>query len=532
VPTPVCVPPTLDVDRSLVVHDPALLAPKFGLKRTLDQIIQTSGNPGSTTAQALLQTMLDSFNATSFVHPVSGKTIPVTPRPAEATLSAADLLNPASAVGMIPVGLFNRFDLAPADGSNCGEYRIVYARRNPPLPLKRFLIIFEAKLPNPNPPSGLAGCQPIVKFWADLTAEPSDAQRIASLETFYYTGVSGFGAVVTHANYGLPLGQVRVNMFMQLPWVLREHRTALVGGIPVFKADTIKRNPLVEWFDVPANLPPGITPADQQAFRSHFLNKPVCDLMLPDRANATPTDAQIINGIGADFDPAGDDFESISQGTVDEPASHLDPAFATDVTTRIGALGVSTVTTANLMNRAGAMTCGGCHEFSNTKDLTSAVKWPPSKTFVHIDEGGGLSLALTSFFIPRRREIVSRFVCDPTPEQVPVVQCPAADAEPPAAAADAIPQPAPLNISTANLDAGTVEQLREGRRQPSLVQVDNARLAVLAAAKRLQAPQDEGTASAQSEMDRATAALDALVLRARREEQKLPGAFVPVRRTH
>jgi hypothetical protein len=30
----------------------------------------------------------------------------------------------------IPIGLFNRFDLAPSAGTHCGEYRIVYAKRS------------------------------------------------------------------------------------------------------------------------------------------------------------------------------------------------------------------------------------------------------------------------------------------------------------------------------------------------------------------------------------------------------------------
>ncbi len=28
----------------------------------------------------------------------------------------------------VPIGLTNRFDLAPPNGSNCGEYRLVFAR--------------------------------------------------------------------------------------------------------------------------------------------------------------------------------------------------------------------------------------------------------------------------------------------------------------------------------------------------------------------------------------------------------------------
>jgi hypothetical protein len=45
------------------------------------------------------------------------------------------------------VGLFNRFDLAPFDGSHCGEYRIVYAKHSGIAnSLARNMIIFEAAL--------------------------------------------------------------------------------------------------------------------------------------------------------------------------------------------------------------------------------------------------------------------------------------------------------------------------------------------------------------------------------------------------
>ena len=45
----------------------------------------------------------------------------------------------------VPIGLFNRFDLAPFDGTHCGEYRIVYPRRSGMSDTgRRNLIIFEA----------------------------------------------------------------------------------------------------------------------------------------------------------------------------------------------------------------------------------------------------------------------------------------------------------------------------------------------------------------------------------------------------
>src|ERR1700730_16582223 len=72
--------------------------------------------------------------------------------------------------------LSNRCDLISApkrigntgrtESSDCGEYRIVFARNSGKLDgLNRNLIIFEARVPNPEPAAGPRGCREIVEFW-------------------------------------------------------------------------------------------------------------------------------------------------------------------------------------------------------------------------------------------------------------------------------------------------------------------------------------------------------------------------------
>ncbi len=63
-----------------------------------------------------------------------------------------------------PISISNRFDLAPADGANCGQQRIVLANNVQ----GRMFAIFEAQIPNPHPECGLEACRPLVEFWADL----------------------------------------------------------------------------------------------------------------------------------------------------------------------------------------------------------------------------------------------------------------------------------------------------------------------------------------------------------------------------
>ena len=77
------------------------------------------------------------------------------------------------------------------------------------------------------------------------------------------------------------------------------------------------------------------------------------------------------------------------------------------------------------MNRAGTMTCGGCHDFSAGKELGNGATWPgKSFSFVHIDENGQLSPLLKDFFIPRRVQIAQQFKKDRKPFQQTAATCP------------------------------------------------------------------------------------------------------------
>ena len=131
----------------------------------------------------------------------------------------------------IPIGLFNRFDLAPSDGANCGEYRIVFGKRSagaPPPGNNRNLIIFEAQLQNPNPGCGMDGCRPVAQFWANLSTIANPLVRQAELQRFYFTGLPGFSPVFDWKNYSGPKGQIRSNQFMTAvsgqPWQLKEYK--------------------------------------------------------------------------------------------------------------------------------------------------------------------------------------------------------------------------------------------------------------------------------------------------------------------
>ena len=424
----------VEINRSLVVHDQATItAADFTFTRTIEAIRTTSGGAATTNA-ALAQTLTSGLLNTVFPQPESGLPIPVNQRSAEASLTGAGLLTQ-----MRPIALFNRFDLAPADGAHCGEYRIVYGRY-PNSTLNRFLLIFEAVLPNPNPGMGLEGCRPVAEFWHGLS-DPAlgPAQRAAALANFYFVGLPGFSAVVTHANYGVPLGQVRSNMFMQQPWQLREWRTSFnVSGQPVFTPDTDKDNPLAQLYNEGSFNPnPGLFASEQLAFRNDFLAVRFENLTLAEReafeaGTPNPTGCNLVNSIGAEFLNRFNEFQSDSQGLQDDPTNLASNGFRNAITAAIGAEpALGGLTQAHILNRAGAVTCGGCHEFSRNRAIAPGTVWPgpvPSG-FVHVDETGGssntnvppavvpLSPALNNCFLPARRAILETFVCQqPQPD--------------------------------------------------------------------------------------------------------------------
>ena len=407
-------PPKLIISKqSVVIHDISALEAPFAFKKTMNKIVATAGG-SATNSTEMLKSMIDSFAESSFTHPLSEKVVEVKPRPLESALDPKNLLDPASADGMIPVGLFNRFDLAPADGSNCGEYRIVYAKRSSG-PLDRMTMIFEARIPNPKPSEGLKGCAPITDFWAERSKDAGSVQSVAALEELYYRGIPQVEPIVKADNYGLLRGQIRVNLFMtpnpgEIQWALREF---LVGfdsnNRAILKPEPIDDSPIASLFRA-ASTSSVFSEEERNIFHQSFLGQSLCNLVNPDRINKKTSAVDIINGISAGFDPKFNDFESISQTNDDNPAFDTDPLLLNQVQERLASLSdLSGVSPEQLMNRAGTMTCGGCHQFSAGRDLGNNAVWPASLGFVHIDEKGNLSPLLNDFFIPQRIKIAQQF---------------------------------------------------------------------------------------------------------------------------
>ena len=350
-----------------------------------------------------------------------------------------------------PIALVNRMDLAHEGWRNCGEFRIVYAKREAsPSDIKRNLIIFEAILPNPKP-GCREGCLEAAKLWKSLSGMTAALDRAQALEKFYYQGHADFRPVVhvdhysatgVTSSYGSSgSGQIRTNQFWtpnfnQFPWMLKEFKTVIdCGGakcafnlFPI----SVRVNPFgplwSERFAHDGN------PLAQRAldFQASVLTRDNLDQLADGR----------INGIGYSVEPvfnAAQSFSLVGAGFVDNYRDQFalaDPnntVFRNDLAAAAQARGL----TANQMvNRAITQSCAGCHKpdtfgIDQQDSLGAAVapggtlvnRWPAALSFVHTDgvssspselnqtwfapgTGHALSDALKTTFLPERKNFM------------------------------------------------------------------------------------------------------------------------------
>ena len=401
---------------SLAITDPTILA-RFAFARTIAQVRMTAAVPTTQTTRTLWRDWMRSFTASTAAGDCNDVDVQRfglrCPRAPEAKLMNIDPFAAGATTRFVPVGLFNRFDLAPGSGANCGEYRIVYAMQssNPGITGRAFFI-FEGTLVNPTPAAGLAACLPVARFWQALSAEPDPSRRAASLERFYYSGtaVAGFGPVVQATSYGLAngatashgAGQIRGNFFVDsTEWHLREYklrRTCTVAS------DVSTCRLTAEQVPVKAN------PADELFRGTHALAPAFQTAFVGQVARLTATSTAALGMATAD---AFNELESVSQITPAPAPVRYDinasPAMRGAITTRLGQLG-SSLTASQVLARATTQTCAGCHQVANNLALGGGLRWPPSLQFVHVDENRRLSPALTGTFLPRRLQVLEGFI--------------------------------------------------------------------------------------------------------------------------
>jgi hypothetical protein len=336
--------------------------------------------------------------------------------------------------GYSAIAFSNRFDLIGTDvpdpkrpwrmlTPDCGEYRIVFARNsgkpkdsiNVYSKLHRNLIIFEARVPNPERANGVKGCRPILDFWHGLSDKSISASaRGKLLHDFYLNGLPRYrvGPIVDIAHYTFGTGQIRTNQLLHnesspiLDWTLREFK-AVVGsdGRLRIVPDTAKTTP------------------GNDLFRSGSVDPRVASLTLDIRAQigkllgaAGPAKGTgDINSIGFSVSVAsenaleGDEWDADRVKLGDVSAAFLgangtmpNPALGASIQNALKRAG-SNLTPTNIVNRVRTQTCAGCHHYSgNAKDpqvgpddLGGGAVWPdknkgdtehPSMDFTQVSE--------------------------------------------------------------------------------------------------------------------------------------------------
>ncbi len=375
----------------------------FSLDKTLTNIRNTSNETTTDNSNAqLLGSLFNTLNTTSKANGFVN--IPLQVRDQEVNLNPSDLINN----DMLPTAIFNRFDLSASSGEHCGEYRIVYHKNSG---AGRFFLIFEAQYPNPEPEQGPAGCFAVADFWQKV-GQKTKVEALIELEKFFYQGLKHNGvslpAAINFTHYTHGTGQVRSNQFVDGPWQLREFKTNIdASGKAVFVADTVKSNPLTELF-VSAQDSDALK-ASRIYFNNDFNNHYIDNLLTPERQSDSPSATSIINGFSLGSDNHYNEFQSDSSSS-DNTARPSNAILDTAINNKLTDLGLSSYTPQMIRNRAEAMSCGGCHQNNNGAEIAPNVHWPRSGFFVHVNEQGNLSSALTEQFLPARAALLENYL--------------------------------------------------------------------------------------------------------------------------
>jgi hypothetical protein len=427
-PAPSTTPITVDARRSLAITDQAILS-QFSLQETLQAIISRSAFPAMNPRTLFAQWWATQSNDVNV--PLRCNTLnPAAPGAPDLNGFAYDcpraegnerFTDPFSTgpEGYIPTGLFNRFDLAASDGSDCGEYRIIFARRSGVTSqTQRNLIIFEGVLANPKPHKGVNGCIRVAEFWAEMSNPSLTASiRAQQIKSFYLNGLLGFEPVFRPQSYGLNAtgkGQIRSDQFLELNWMLREFK--LSNGAPGSTSKkqltmlpvSVKVNPDESLFSGDPNLD-----RRKARFQESFLSQ-LGTLTLPD-----------INRFDYQVSDTFNSGQSISMpgGRQINYALKADAAFKARITTALQALKFPTGVNADqVLARATALSCGGCHQSSNNAALGGGLaNWPNSNGFTHVNENitdnsgsegprFGISPALVNVFLPHRKTVLENYL--------------------------------------------------------------------------------------------------------------------------
>lgn len=307
-----------------------------------------------------------------------------------------------------PIGIVNRFD--QADGTQCGQYRIIFASRDV-MPEEALHLIFEAELPNPRPEFGLAGCRPVAQFWASLSTIDSQAERTAQLERFFFDGIEGFAPAIHPDHYHEHQAGIRT-LQLTLPDAFPhffQFRVVRENNGVIAKPDVLEDMPSSTLID--ASIPG----ERGQRFREIFLQN-VQNLAVRD-ANLYFMDIPA-EFLVPDPRPAPDKPEfALGFQFAKSMETPEGKAFEAQIAAELTGIG-STLTPSEIVVRAETRSCIGCH-FAGTP-VGEGVVFPAALgDSQHVSEDAStgatprkyaISPAMRDVFIPHRMKILRDFL--------------------------------------------------------------------------------------------------------------------------
>ena len=328
-----------------------------------------------------------------------------------------------------PLAAVNRLDLAPADGANCGQQRLIFAN-NSFIGNGRMFVIMESQIPNPNPACGVSACAPIAAFWTALGEIQDPFERGLLLRDAFLNGSpalveAGFPAFMNASQLGPEGGQIRTNNFNDFIWTLREFQFEDISAAPIPVPVAESPNGAL-WNDL-SGLPQG------DACRESFLRGAELGLLTDNLA-----------AMSFPVDQACKDAESRNDGSQDYASQTLSGSGSfTEELANIGApFGIAADELANRARFAGS--CMGCHIEAGGSSLGNGLVAPFQFDFVHVNEfflepcgnGGtcfGISEVLRNDFLPHRQRVTQSLLEGPScgGETPPEVDPPSTPPPPP-----------------------------------------------------------------------------------------------------
>ena len=418
----------LDASRSLLVTDKAILA-QFTMQDVLQKILDDSFDQSQTPADIIVdlanqRQSCDDFNG--FPQQDNSNT-PDFCSDAGTALDIFEANNNIELSYYQPIALLNRFDLAPADGANCGEYRIAFAGNNIFEPRVNFFI-FEAKMPNPNPQLGLEACRPIVDYWERLTHERDVNVRAAALYAFYFEGVEGFDPAIQADHFlgsNNGSGSLRLNARVDQTsnWVFMQFHNETAENCAPTCTFNMRQAPL-------ENVPFPELAGDVAGFpeAQAFQGAVIASLQTPGQQLLADTISSLSIGLP----------ESVYLGRQHSPltpaesvADFASANFVAAIQDQLDTVG-SFLTPENVLNRVHTLSCGGCHN-QHTDTLGAPLVLETATQlveFLSINEEAGpdgqrftVKPAMLDVFLPEREAIILGFL-DQSRVTITVAQVP------------------------------------------------------------------------------------------------------------